>query len=337
MRGPHIPVLPSARLTNVPQKVKIRICRSAEELFRIRPLWEQLCATGNYTIFQSFDLNLLAAQRFAGREEPYVICAENSSGVAIVPAALRHRDNSIRLLGDELFDYRCFLHRGDDEVLRAALAALAPLERRLEILAIRENDCGTVAGELPFLPFVAAPGVSREQIPAEEFAMAHTRLARNLRRLERLGFERRSYDGGNAPLLRCIYSGKASQNPASLFHDSDRIEFLVSAAALMPDVFEIFTLEKGPLAAALVTLRDGGCRRFYTGWFAPEYEKHSPALALIYEITRQSLAAGLECDYMTGEQPYKMRLATRSVHLYRVCATSQELAAVTARELLAAG
>ena len=94
----------------------------------------------------------------------------------------------------------------------------------------------------------------------------------------------------------------------------------------MPDAFEIFTLENDKrMAAALVVLRDGGSRRFYTGWFAPEYEKHSPALALIYEITRQSLAAGLDCDYMTGEQPYKMRLATNAVPLYRVRATADQL------------
>ena len=103
----------------------------------------------------------------------------------------------------------------------------------------------------------------------------------------------------------------------------------------MPDVFEVFTLENGEtIAAAVVTLCDRGCRRFYTGWFAAEYQKHSPALALIYEITRQSLAAGLDCDYMTGEQPYKMRLATKSVPLYRARATSEELAAVgRSREL----
>jgi len=320
------------------QKLKTSICRSALELSRIRPLWESLRGPGDGTIFQSFELNLLAAERFADREQPYVVCVDGPSGAAIVPGVLRHKDNSIRLLGEELFDYRCFLHSGDDCVLRAALAALAPLERRLEILAMRENDRGTVAGGLQFLPFVAAPGVNRSQVSSEQFAAAHTRLARNLRRLERLGFELRHYDGGNAPLLRSIYAGKAAQHPASLFHDPERVEFLVSAAGLMPEVFEIFMLEHGPLrAAAVVTLCDGDCRRFYTGWFAPEYEKHSPALALIYEVTRQSLAAGLDCDYMTGEHPYKMRLATSSVQLYRVCATAQELAAGTASELLAAG
>jgi hypothetical protein len=40
---------------------------------------------------------------------------------------------------------------------------------------------------------------------------------------------------------------------------------------------------------------------------------------------------------MTGEHPYKMRLATGAVQLYRVRATAQELAAGAASELLAAG
>jgi CelD/BcsL family acetyltransferase involved in cellulose biosynthesis len=232
-------------------------------------------------------------------------------------------------LGEELFDYRAFLHRGEDEVLRAALGALAELGCPLEIVAMREMDRGPVIDELEMGPFAAAPGVSCAQISAEEFAAAHTRLARNLRRMERLGFELRSYDGNNPMLLRSIYNAKAEQSEASLFHDAERVEFMVSAAGLMPELFEVFTLENGgTTAAAVVTLRDGRWRRFYTGWFAAEYQKHSPALALIYEITRQSLADGLDCDYMTGEQPYKMRLATNSVPLYRVRATAEQLAVV---------
>ncbi|HEX3091126.1 MAG TPA: GNAT family N-acetyltransferase, partial [Candidatus Angelobacter sp.] len=228
------------------------------------------------------------------------------------------------------FDYRGFLHVGDDEVLRAAVSALAGLGQPLEIVALREGDHrSTVIDELELLPFAGAPGVSCAQISAEAFAAAHTRLARNLRRMERLRFELSSYDGNNPMLLRSIYGAKAQQSESSLFHDAGRVEFMVSAAGLMPDVFEIFTLEHGgTMAAAAVTLRDGRWRRFYTGWFAAEFEKHSPALALIYEATRQSLAAGLDCDYMTGEQPYKMRLATNSVPLYRVQATAEQLAAV---------
>src|SRR6476469_3719347 len=106
-------------------------------MLRVRPLWESFCASGEFTIFQSFDLNLLAAARFAEREEPYVVCAESGRGAAIIPAALRRSDGTIRLLGEELFDYRTFLHHGDDEVLRAALEALGELGRPLEIVALR--------------------------------------------------------------------------------------------------------------------------------------------------------------------------------------------------------
>ncbi|HEX9254070.1 MAG TPA: GNAT family N-acetyltransferase [Candidatus Angelobacter sp.] len=323
------------RLIHVAQKLKITVCRSAEEMLRIRPLWESLRESGKYTVFQNFNLNLLAAERFAEREEPFVICAESERGAAIVPAVVRRGDGTIRLLGEALFDYRAFLHDGDESVLRAAVGALAELGRPLEIAALRETDCGPVIDELEMAPFAAAPGVSCAQILAEEFAAAHTRLARNLRRMERLGFELRSYDGDNPILLRSIYAAKAGQSESSLFNDSERVEFMVSAAGLMPDVFEVFTLENGgTMAAAVVTLWDRGCRRFYTGWFAPEYQKHSPALALIYEITRRSLADGLNCDYMTGEQPYKMRLATNSVGLYKVRATAEQLATVRrAREL----
>jgi len=308
-------------------------------MLRIRSLWEQLYEASKHTVFQSFDLNLLAAGRFADREEPYIVCAQSEGGGAIVPAVLRWSDGTIRLLGEELFDYRGFLHSGDDEVLRAALGALAEVGRPMEIVAVRENDRSMVTDEMELLPFAAAPGVSCKEIAAEEFAAAHTRLARNIRRLERLGFELRRYDGKNASLLRSIYGAKARQAESSLFHDSERIEFLVRAAGLLPDVFEIFTLENGgQLAAAVVTLRDGSCRRFYTGWFAAEYEKHSPALALIYDVTCRSLAAGLDCDYMTGEQPYKMRLATNSVPLYKVRATSEQLARMGEwSELLRAG
>jgi CelD/BcsL family acetyltransferase involved in cellulose biosynthesis len=319
----------------VAQKLKITVCRSAEEILGIRPLWNRLCASGQYTVFQNFDLNLLAANRFEDREEPFVICAEWERGAAIVPAVLRRTDGTIRLLGEELFDYRAFLHAGDDAVLRATLRVLSELGRPMEIVALRETDRDAVTDELEMAPFAAAPCVNCAQTSAEEFAAAHTRLARNLRRMERLGFELRSYDGDNPMLLRSIYSAKAEQSGSSLFHDSERIEFMVSAAGLMPNVFEVLTLESGgTMAAAVVTLRDGRWRRFYTGWFAAEYEKHSPALALIYEITRRTLAAGLDCDYMTGEQPYKMRLATSSASLYRVRATAEQLAAVgRAREL----
>ena len=232
-------------LLHVTKSPKITICRSADEMLRIRPLWEELCADGRYTVFQNFELNLLAAERFAEREEPYVVCAESDGGAAIIPAALRRSDGTIRLLGEELFDYRTFLHRGDDEVLRAALEALAELGRPLEIVALRESDRSVVTNELELLPFAAAAAVGCRQVSADQFAAGHTRLARNLRRMERLGFQLTSHDGANPCLLRSIYTAKAEQSETSLFHDPARIEFMVSAAGLTARLFEVYTLENG--------------------------------------------------------------------------------------------
>jgi hypothetical protein len=308
---------------------RVRTITSAEELLQLRPLWEAMCAAGHYTIFQDFNLNLLAARMFAGREQPFIVCAEASYGSAIIPTVVRHADNSLRLLGDELFDYRCLLHRGDRQILRVALAALAGSGLPLEIVAVRESETAALPKQLPLELFCSAPGITRQETSAEGFASAHLRLSRNLRRLAMLRFKFHSYAGDYPGLLRFIYEKKAEQNSGSLFYDPLRIEFMVEAAKMLPDAFEIFTFEdESSIVAAVVTLRERDCRRFYTGWFAPELEKHSPALSLIYEVTRQSLEQGLDCDYMTGEQLYKLRLATSSVQLYRVKATSAELGAL---------
>ena len=264
---------------------------------------------------------------FAGREEPFVVCVESSNGAAVLPAVIRHKAGSLRLLGEELFDYRCFLYQGDVEVLRPAVAELSRCGLPLEIVAVREDDLGALPQGLPRLPFCGAPRVRRADIDADQFTARHPRLTRNLRRLARLGFEFRRYQGDYPGLVRFIYEKKAAQDPRSLFHDRPRVEFMVQAAMMLPDVFEIFTLEdEASIAAAVVSVRDQACRRFYTGWFSPELEQHSPALSLICEVTRRSLAEGLDCDYMTGEQPYKRRLATSSAQLYRVQASTQELA-----------
>jgi CelD/BcsL family acetyltransferase involved in cellulose biosynthesis len=323
----HILSSPAERLIFVSSTPRIRIYSSATQMFELRPLWEAICAGHPHTVFQNFDLNLLAATAFAEREEPFIVAAEASYGSAIIPAVIHRGENSLRLLGEELFDYRCFLHQGDPEILNSALAVLVEQGLPLNITALRKSACGLLEEALPLLPFCSAPAVSCADISADDFATAHLRLARNLRRLNRLGFTLHCYHDDYPGLVRFIYERKAGQTPGNLFQDRSRIEFMVQAAALLRDQFEIYTLEdEASIAAAAVILREKNCRRFYTGWFSPRLEKHSPALSLIYEVTRQSLAAGLDCDYMTGEQPYKLRLATRSEPLYRVQATAKHLA-----------
>ncbi len=295
----------------------------------MRSPWQSLCAGGQHTLFQDFDWNLLAAQTFS-HEKPFVVYAEASYGVAIIPAVFRSTDLTVRMLGEELFDYRSFLHQGDETILRSALAALSQLGRRLEIVAVRESDRLPVMQELQLTPFINAPSIRSGEMPAELFAKLHNRLARNLRRFQRMGFELRQRNGDSPELVRSIYERKAAADPSSLFHDPKRVTFMVEAARLKPEQCEIYTLENGVhLAAALITFRDDSCRRFYTCWFDQEMSKLSPAMTLLHEATRQTLAANMDCDYMTGEQPYKLRLATGAMPLYRLQATPAQLAAVS--------
>jgi CelD/BcsL family acetyltransferase involved in cellulose biosynthesis len=323
--------------------LQLKVLRSAQEIWCLRPVWERL-SRDHHTIFQDFDWSLLAARLFADREAPHVIYAHASFGEAIIPAVLRRRSNSheIGLLGEELFDYRNFLFTGEEEVLRSALALLADLKLPLRVTALRQSDCPALPPEIPLSRFTVAPGMRHRQLSVDTFSEMHLRLARNLRRMQRLGYEFKVWDGAHSQLLRTIYELKAEQDPQSLFRDPLRREFMVEAALLQPQRVQIFTLERagGSLGAALVTLLDPGVRRFYTCWFAPELSKHSPSLSLIYEVSRLSLADGLDCDYMTGEQPYKLRLATSAVQLFQVNAASDQLAALgrpSAQELRVAG
>src|SRR5215467_9503573 len=98
---------PRLRRLNSMQQLgsKITILRSAQAMLGARPLWESILSERPHTVFQRFDLNLLAARMFAGREEPFIVCAESSNGAAIVPAAICHQGGCLRLLGEELFDY----------------------------------------------------------------------------------------------------------------------------------------------------------------------------------------------------------------------------------------
>ena len=156
-----------------------------------------------------------------------------------------------------------------------------------------------------------------------------------MRRLQKQGAVQRRFSGRESQVVRHVYDCKrnhfADDQKGNVFLDLRRCEFMVAAAAAAGSACEIFTLEKDcALIAGLVTFRDCGVRRFYTTYFNPEWARYSPGQALLYEITAQSLADGLSCDYMTGEYAYKLRLANASKPLFRLDATAEQLAEIAA-------
>ncbi len=311
--------------------MKLYIASTAAAMDKLRPLWERLfAATPTATLFQSFSWNRLAAECFAPRQRPHIVAGESQSGAAIIPAAVGRE--GLTLLGEALFDYRDVLRAGDEAPLRAAWAALARLQLSLHVSALRGRGCQHWKEFAP-VRYVGAPQVRRREASPDAFAGAHPRLRRALRRVAEQGIHLRHRCGADGNLARWVYRQKALQfhdSSDNLFADPARIDFMTAACA-MDAGCDLFTLEKADhIVAALVTFRDREVRRFYTVYYDPAWAQYSPGIALLFEVTRRSLAEGLDCDYMTGEQPHKTRLMTSSVPLYRVNASAEAVARAAA-------
>ncbi len=318
--------------------LRIEIDRSAQGMEQLRSAWDRLYHAGQYSLFQQFEWNLLAARMFVD-EVPIVVHAESDSGAAIIPACVS--DGRISLLGEALFDYRNVLAAGDEEVLRQAWGHVAVSQRPLAITAVRGEAIRQQWEELGFrtAPFCRAAGVRRAELSADDFAARHPKAERALRRLLKMGCTLSQHSGAETALVRQIYKAKSRQPMAgNLFaEDPARGEFMIAAAA-MERGCEIFTVETaGTLVAALLTFRDGQVRRLYTTSFEPAWAHYSPGTVLLYEVARRTLEQDLDCDYMTGEQPHKARFASHGEPLYRVFAEAEELAHITGARAVSEG
>ncbi len=310
---------------------------SIREIEQLRPAWESLQARTPVTMFQSYLWNWIAAQVFARREQPFVVFVENDSGAVIIPAAVSWQPRRITFLGEALFDYRDILSLGDADLQRTAWSRLAQVGLPLAFTAVRGEERFDSWRDFGPSFFCHAPQLLAAETSGAELAAAHRRLGRFWRRALRSGAELRQHDGSAALLVRWIYRQKAAQlgaRPSNLFLDPLRVDFMVAVCAAQGSACEIFSLEKdGRVLSALVTFRDRHTRRFYTVFYDPEFAACSPGNILLFEICRRTLEAGLDCDLMTGEQPYKQRLATSAVPLFRVEASPETIAAVArARE-----
>jgi len=299
--------------------VRISIATSLAEVQGLRPLWTRLQERSGASIFQHFDWNLLALQTFP-EEKPYFVAVEAGSSAAIIPAVMRN--DEIRLSGGPLFDYRDAICVGDDTASTLAMEMADELGLPWNVFGLTSSARWGITQS-----WSAAPHVSLRDISAEAFTEQHARARRSLRRLADLGARVRALPG-TAELIQRIYCAKAKEPSAwgqNVFRDPRCIEFMRNAVTFPQTRCEIFLMEDAsdPIAA-LVTFIDGRIRRFYTTWMNERWAKHSPGIALLYEATCQTLAAGLDCDYMTGEQPYKLRFATGSAPLYKLQGTASD-------------
>lgn len=314
--------LPDLKTRKGSRLFRLKVARSAAEVEELKSAWDLL---PSHTMFQGYSWNRLAAEVFSSREEPYFIFAENDSGAAILPAVVDTKSKCISLAGERLFDYRDYLVVGDHRPLEAAWEHVAELNLPLSITAIRQPD-KFAWDRLPKGHFCRAPWLDKSRTSAEDYVETHTRAFERFRRLERMGVEIRQY-GGTSPIVREIYELRRKQaEPGELFTDTTRIEFMVAMCREAGRRCEVFALEQGStLVAVIITFLDRDFRRFYTTYYDREWASYSPGVSLLFEVARRSLEQGLNVDLMTGELPFKVRIAPNAQDLFCVNASARQL------------
>jgi CelD/BcsL family acetyltransferase involved in cellulose biosynthesis len=317
--------------------LKLETLRTAHELDRVKARWLSLQNECDCTLFQSYELNRRVADWFAARETPNVIVAESDSGMAIIPAVRRERE--LGLIGETLFDYRDVLGAGDPGVLDAAWRELALAGLPLEVTALRGLETRARWQVLSPTEFCNAPTTRHCDITAEQFVAAHKKSAKASRRFAREGFQliRRTKDLRH--VAEWLYRQKAgwggSDNLFCDIHRRNLMLYIINRSVCNRTIWSYET-RGGDIAGALVTFEHGRRRHFYTIHHDPMWDRFSPGQVMIFDVTRESLAEGLDVDFMTGEYPYKNRLATAMVPLFRVKASAQQMSLwgrVSANEL----
>jgi hypothetical protein len=308
--------------------LKLETLRSAHELDRLKSHWTWLEKQCDCTLFQSYELNRRAAEWFAGRETPHVIVAESNSGMAIIPAVRRERE--LGLIGETLFDYRDVLSVGEPYPLEHAWRELARLGLPLEVTALRGGETRARWESLAPSPFCNAPTTRCCDITSEGFTEAHGKAAKASRRLAKEGLRLVRRERELGAVAEWIYRRKAEWRGKSenLFLDKQRQDFMlnITVSGIGNCIIWSYDTDNGQIAAALVTFDYGKRRHFYTIHHDARWERFSPGQVMIFDVTRESLAEGLDVDFMTGEYSYKNRLATAMIPLFRVLATPRQIA-----------
>jgi hypothetical protein len=255
------------------------------------------------------------------------VVAESDAGLAIIPAVRRERE--LGLICETLFDYRDALSAGDPKLLECAWQELAQVGVPIQITALRGHQAQARWQSMKPTEFCNAPTTRRCDLTAEEFRGAHHKAAKASRRLAREGLRLVRRERELRPIAEWIYRRKAewSGKSENLFLDKQRQDFMLHIVCNDICDCTVWSYETrgGDIAAALVSFRHGQIRHFYTIHHDERWEKFSPGQVMIFDVTRETLAEGLDVDFMTGEYSYKNRLATAMVPLFQVAASAAEM------------
>jgi CelD/BcsL family acetyltransferase involved in cellulose biosynthesis len=288
---------------------------SGADLHPLESLWRQ---AHSEHIFQQYELNAAWAAQFAGPSGAgfQLHIWHTASPPMLVPCVVRN--GWLSWLGHGLFDYADPLGAPSDF---AACPSPSPAAA-CDIAGIRDNSpwrsqfTRMAPHRAALAPFSAAPYCAA--ISAAELERRHPRMAERWRELARKGV-------GWAPvldpsarqrLLALMLRWKQSRMGARNVLHTLEAAWLAEMASY--EGCELWRLGDEADWAGFLTWRFGHTRYGYTLAHDPARAKYSPGAKLLYAVLARSLDQGLRFDFLTGEQDFKLRLATGRVPLWRL-------------------
>jgi hypothetical protein len=290
-------------------------CWGPAQMGKIEEVWGRAWSAGasarSATVFQTFDFARHWIGTFAHAEVEIWV---HSGSSLVLPVA--RRNDRVSLVGEGLFDYCDLVGPGADG---------AVLERAADIMTagdLKPRATG-VRADSPFMDFWRRVGEGAHfsaapQRPASAGALGHTRLA---------GRWQREHDAGacvreetdtreRRAVLDWILERKQC-HPANVLGALER-QWIETVVEHSPQLAEVWSLCRGDhIMSALLCWRYPPTRYCYTIAHEPADAALSPGILLLYFVVSRSMSAGWDVDFLTGEQDFKLRFATRRQPLQR--------------------
>lgn len=312
----------------------VRVHQSPE-LAGLAELWGAV-ATGQ-SCFQRFSFARTWGQVFF-RHGVTPLVVHDAEGKWILPWAAR--DGVLFPLGHGVFDYVDVIGTGAAAgSLEARAGALAralrrcPDWRRMEMRGLPEDSpflgfwrrlAAELGAEAAITPFAAAPLLRRgggDAATVEAFARKHGRAEERLRQAQRRGWLGRVEPAAERrELLTWLLEQKQRRMEArgeTNVLQAAEAEWLGAMAGLGREAgVELWAYRRdGRSAAGLVTFLLPPVRYGYLLAFAAEMASASPGITLLYFVLRATIGEGMDFDFLTGEQPFKLRFANAARRL----------------------
>ncbi|HXR98412.1 MAG TPA: GNAT family N-acetyltransferase [Terriglobales bacterium] len=286
----------------------------AAHVGKIEGLWGQAWRAGPATVFQTFDF---ARHWMATFSQAEVEIWVHTTSSLVLPLA--RRDGTVSLVGEGLFDY-CDLigpapYGTDGPVLQQAAEIVMAGNARPRATGVRADsrfsDFWRRLGEGRY--FSAAP-----QRPADAGALGHTRIARRWQRAEHAGV--RAHEETEMRERRATLDWileRKQHHPANMLGELER-QWIETVVEHSPHLAEVWSLRRGEhIMSGLLCWRCPPTRYCYTIAHEPSDAALSPGILLLYFVVNRSMSSGWDIDFLTGEQAFKLRFATRRQPLHR--------------------